>query len=71
MQACCVMGKSASWLMGEEGMRERKGERGKKREPAILFLETIGKSPSIRYLLQRYFPPCFYKQVLGLGKVFE
>lgn len=35
--ACCVMGRRASWLIGEEGMREpsMKGERGKKREQAI------------------------------------
>lgn len=37
MQTFCVMGRSASLVVGEEGMRERKGERGKKREQAILF----------------------------------
>lgn len=63
MQACCVMERCASWLVGEEGMREpsRIRREGEDERIGCVVLETIGQSPSIRYLLQRYFPPRFYK----------
>lgn len=43
----------------EKPQEKREGRR--EREQAILIvLKTLGRSPSIRCLLQRSFPPCFY-----------